>query len=241
MDHSALGHGGILYRHQLGQWPGRNHKAADMLRQVPWKTHQGLHQRQQPLPQTLLWQQLALLQLLLPRHLRIAAIDSAYQLIQPLLAEPQSLTNIFHGTLETISDHTGGQGCTLTAIFLVDILDHLFAAFMFKIDIDIWRLMALLGNKTLKQHVDLGRIHLGDPEAITDHRVGGRASSLMQYPLPGGKTDQIIDGQEKVFVIELGNQLELAPILSLHFRCYRLAKTPAGALFHLLRQIFTGA
>ena len=37
LNHGAAFHGGIFYRHQLGQWPGTDDKTADMLGQVAGK------------------------------------------------------------------------------------------------------------------------------------------------------------------------------------------------------------
>ena len=62
LDHRALGHGGILDRHQFVQCPARNDKAADVLRQMTRKAHQGLRQLQPALRQRMRWIEAGLLQ-----------------------------------------------------------------------------------------------------------------------------------------------------------------------------------
>ena len=48
-------------------------------------------------------------------------------------------------------------------------LDHLFAAFMLEIDVDVGRLAPFRGNEALEQQIDARGIDVGDAEAITDH------------------------------------------------------------------------
>ncbi len=63
-------------------------------------------------------------------------------------------------------NHGGNDRGAVTAISPVDILHHLLAARMFEIDVDVGRLQTLLGNKTLEQKVDLGRIDRSNIEHI---------------------------------------------------------------------------
>ncbi|MNR06095.1 hypothetical protein D3C85_1221570 [compost metagenome] len=72
----------------------------------------------------------------------------------------------------------GHDSCAVTAIFIVDVLDYFFPSFMFEVYINIRRLIAGRGNKSLKKQIELSGIHRGDPQAIAYGGVGGRATSL---------------------------------------------------------------
>ena len=50
----------------------------------------------------------------------------------------------------------------MAAVFVVDVLDHLLAPLVLEIDVDVGRLLALLGDETLEQEIDLLGIDLGD-------------------------------------------------------------------------------
>jgi hypothetical protein len=51
-------------------------------------------------------------------------------------------------------DHRRGQAGALAAIALIDPLDHLLAAFVFEIHVDIRRFAALLGDEALEDQGD---------------------------------------------------------------------------------------
>ena len=52
-------------------------------------------------------------------------------------------------------------------------------------------------------------IHLGDAEAVTDHRVGGRAAPLAEDAEPPRLAHDVVHGEEIGFVAELGDEREL--------------------------------
>jgi hypothetical protein len=79
---------------------------------------------------------------------------------------------------------------------------------MLEIDIDVGRLVALLGDEALEQEIDLAGIDLGDLEAIADRRIGSRAAALAENVLRAGETDDVIDGEEIGRVVELPDQLQ---------------------------------
>ena len=68
----------------------------------------------------------------------------------------------------------------MAAVSVVDVLDHLLAALVLEVDVDVRRLLALLGDETLEQKVDLLGIHLGDTEAVADDGIRRRAAPLAQ-------------------------------------------------------------
>ena len=66
------------------------------------------------------------------------------------------------------------------AVLLVDILNHLFAALMLEVDVDVGGFVAILGDEPLEQDVDPIGIDGRDAQAIADGRVGRRAASLAE-------------------------------------------------------------
>src|SRR5262249_2458217 len=88
------------------------------------------------------------------------------------------LADFANGAAGAIADHGGGQPGAVAAVFLVDVLDDLFASLVLEIDIDIGRFVARGADKALEQDIDASRIDRGDAEAIADDRIGGRASPL---------------------------------------------------------------
>jgi hypothetical protein len=89
-------------------------------------------------------------------------------------------------------------------------LKDLFAPLVLEIDVDVGRLVALAADETLEEQVDAGRVDGGDAEAIADGRVRRRPAALAENPAGAGEADQIVDGQEVVFVLEFGNEGKLA-------------------------------
>ena len=89
----------------------------------------------------------------------------------------------------------------VSSIFLINMLDDFFAAFMFEIDINIWRLPPDFGYETLKDHRDGFRRSLCNPERITDNRIRRRAAPLTENILLPRKFHNIINGQEIARII----------------------------------------
>ena len=62
----------------------------------------------------------------------------------------------------------------------VDVLDHLLAALVLEVDVDVGRLVALDADEAAEEQRRAARVDLGDEEAIADERVGGAAAALAQ-------------------------------------------------------------
>ena len=97
----------------------------------------------------------------------------------------------------------------LAAVAPVDVLDHLLAPLVLEVDVDVGRLLALLGEEALEQEVHLGRIDRGDPEHEADGRVRGRAPALAEDLLPFREADDVVDGEEVARVVEPRDQRQL--------------------------------
>ena len=106
-------------------------------------------------------------------------------------------------------DDGGDDRGAVAAIAAVDILHHLLAPRMLEIDVDIRRLQPLLGDEALEQEVDLGRIDRGDAEHVAYRRIRCRATTLAQNALAPRVADNVVDGEEIMRVVELGDQRQL--------------------------------
>ena len=75
---------------------------------------------------------------------------------------------------------------------------------MLEIDVDVGRLLALLGNEALEQKLAGRRIDRGDAEAIADRAVRRRPAPLAQDRRieAAGERDDVVDGQEIAREIE---------------------------------------
>src|SRR5262249_17528291 len=115
------------------------------------------------------------------------------------------------GAAAAIADYRRCKARPLATIFLVDMLDHLLAAFVLEIDIDVGRFESLGRDETLEQQVDLDRRNVSDAEAITDYRVRRRAAALApdRRTLSPSELDDLIDRQKKRRIFEIADQPEL--------------------------------
>ena len=115
-------------------------------------------------------------------------------------------------------DHGRRDPGAVAAVFLVDVLDHLLAPLVLEIDVDVGRLLALLGNEALEQQVAGRRVDRGDPEAVADRAVRRRAAALAQDRRveTAREGDDVVDGQEVAREIEPLDQRQLVIQLLQH-------------------------
>src|SRR5271168_4446666 len=137
------------------------------------------------------------------------APDDAGECRDDIDAEAQCLADLADRRTRAVADYRGGETGSVTAVFFVDVLDHLLAPLVLEIDIDVGRLVARSADEALEQHVDAGRVDRGDAEAIADDGIGGRATSLTQDAAPPRKPHDVVDGQEIAGIVEPLDQLQL--------------------------------
>ena len=77
-------------------------------------------------------------------------------------------------------DDGGTQARMFASVLAIDMLDNLFAPFMFKIDVDVWWFFAFFADEALKQQIVLIRINRCDAQYITHSRVGSRPPPLTE-------------------------------------------------------------
>ena len=152
------------------------------------------------------------------------AADGARQLLQLVFGEPQRTRHIANRAACAIAGDDGGHRRALAAIAVVNVLDHFLATCTIEVDVDVRRLVALLGDEPLEQHVHARRIDFGDAQRKADSGVRRRAAALAEDVLLTGEADDIVDGEEIAGVFELGDQREL--LLDQLARCFRYAFGP---------------
>ena len=120
----------------------------------------------------------------------------------------------------------------VAAVFRVDVLDHFLAPLMLEIDVDVGRLLALLGDEALEQQVAGRRVDRGDAEAIADRAVGRRPAPLAQDRRveAARESDDVVDGQEIAREVELVDQPELVAQLLLDLAGNAVGPAPRRAL-----------
>ena len=85
----------------------------------------------------------------------------------------------------------------------IDVLDDLLAPLVLEIDVDVGRLVALLADEALEQHVAARGIDFGDAQAIAHRRVGRRPAALAQDVLAAREAHDVVDRQEVRLVPQL--------------------------------------
>ena len=212
LDERPLRHGAIANRHDLGQGPFGQDEAADMLGQMA--RHAGhLIGELENHAQIGVIQADPRLRRAFILHLRLkTAPDGFGKCRGDILAQPHRLADLANGRARAVMDHSRTQPRPVAAVFVIHILDDLFAPFMFEIHVDIGRLVTLLAQETLKQHRGLVGVNTGHAQAKAHGRVRRRAAPLAQngrLRLMARKTHNVVDRQKILRDVLLGDQCKL--------------------------------
>ncbi len=141
--------------------------------------------------------------------LRGIAPDLGRQGLDQVFGQAQRLSHIAQGAARAVADDGGAQGGPVPPVGVVDPLDHLLAALVLEIDVDVRRLLALLTDEAFEQEVVAPRIDGGDAQYEADGGVGGRASPLTQDVPATGEADDGVNGQEIGRIAQCLDQSEL--------------------------------
>ena len=179
LDHGAAFHRGVFDRHEAREFVARDHEAPDVLREMPRKAHEGLHQREQPPDRGVVGGEPGLAQAL-GRKALVPPLEILRQPVDLIRREPQRLAHIANRAAAPIGDDGRGQRRAVAAVFVVDILNDLLAPLVLEIDVDVGRLVALLRDEALEERLDARRVDLGDAEREAHRRVRRRAAPLTQ-------------------------------------------------------------
>ena len=136
-------------------------------------------------------------------HLVARAPAGLGQPCRDVLREAHGLADLADGAAGAVADDGGADRRPLAAVAVVDVLDHLLAALVLEVDVDVGRLAAAGRDEALEQQVVLGRVHRGDAQHVADRRVGGRAAALAEDALSPREADDLVHRQEVGRVAQL--------------------------------------
>ena len=140
-------------------------------------------------------------------------------------------------------DDGGTQARMFAPVLAIDMLDNLFAPFMFKIDVDVWWFFAFFADEALKQQIVLIRINRCDAQYITHSRVGSRPPSLTKdrgFNAIARILDHVVDRKKILCNIQFFDhrQFFVQPLQNLVRNPVRIA--PRRPFESKVRQVFLG-
>ena len=216
LDHRALGHAGVLHRHQAVQGLLGNHEATGVLGQVSGKADQLPGQAQDPAQQRVLGVETGFAQAFEIRRAIAPAATAGGQGIDLVRRQAQGLGHVAHRPGAVIGADHRRQRRAMPAIAPEHVLQHLFAALVLEIDVDVRRFVALPGQEPLEQHHRTIRVDRGDAQDETHHRVGRRAAALAENVPLAGERDDVMHREEVALVAQLADHLQLVLDLRQH-------------------------
>ena len=127
------------------------------------------------------------------KGISIASGDGCGQTLQLVHTHSQGFAHVPQRAFRPVGDDGCRQGGALTPVFFIDISNDLFTTFMFKVYVNIRRLIAFPGNKALKQQVHGVGVDFCYAQTITGGGVGGGPAALAQDALAAGKFHNIVN------------------------------------------------
>ena len=112
------------------------------------------------------------------------------------LREAQGAGHVAHRDPPAVGDDVGDLGGVVTAVFVVDVLDDLFALVRLDVHVDVGRPVAGGRQEALEQQLVGHRIDRGDAEGITDRGIGRRSPALTQDVVLSAEPGDVVDHQE---------------------------------------------
>ena len=204
LDDGASLHGGVLDRDQGGDRLAAEQKAAGMDRQVARSVADLTRERDQQAVDRGFRVEAGLCEGAGQRHREVAAVvgDEPRHPIQRGGRKAQGLAHVPDRGLGPVADHVGHHGRVLAPVLPVHELDHLLAAPVADVQIDIRRFGTLPGQKALEQQPHAHGIDGGDAQAVAHRGVGSGATPLTEDSLIAAEADDFMHGQEVAAVIE---------------------------------------
>ncbi|VVN28337.1 hypothetical protein PS624_04701 [Pseudomonas fluorescens] len=229
LDDRALGHRGVLHRHQRVQRLLGNHETTGVLRQMSGEADQLSGQAQHPAQHRALRVETTLEQTLDWRRFIAPVAAAIGQCVDLIRRQAQGLGHIAYGASGVVGADHCGQCCATAAIATEHVLQDFFAAFVLEVDVDVRRFVALLRHKAFEQQRGAIRVDLGDAQGKAHRRVGRRATALTENALLAGKAHHVMYGEEVAFIAEFGDQLQLLVDLPQHLEGRALFPAPGDA------------
>ena len=102
------------------------------------------------------------------------AVDPLAERVGLAGRDARGLRHLAQRAARAVRDHVRHLRGAVAAVALVDVLDHLLAALVLDVEVDVGRAVAFGRQEPLEQQAERDRVGLGDPERVT-HRAVGRA------------------------------------------------------------------
>src|SRR5439155_10351432 len=122
--------------------------------------------------------------------------DHVAQAIDAFERDVEHAADVADGRLGLQRTEGDDLGHALLAVFLADVIDHVFAPFLAEIDIDIGRLAAVRIEEALEEQVVFERIDVAELEHVADERAARRAAGAGRNALADRETDEIPDDEK---------------------------------------------
>ena len=222
LHHAAVGHGGVLDRHQARELAARDHEAAGCCDRWRGKPISVCASQAIAAPRASPVQPAGAQR---AQHFLLAVppLVRARHRVDHAVVHAKRAAGVAQHAARSIRDDHRGQRGAVAAILVVDVLDHFLAALVLEVHVDVGRFVALLADEALEQRVAAYQVDLGDAQAVADGRVGGRAPALAQDALAARELDDVVDGQEIRLVLQVADQASSFSI------CVAIASgTPCG-------------
>ena len=207
-DESAVIHRRVADRHIAVEPVLGQHEAADMLRQMAREFDQFCRQFDGEFDHRILGIETRLLDLHFVEAVAPASPHRIGQRRRHVFRQPQRLADVADGAARPVMNHGCDDSGAVTAISPVDILHHLLAPRMLEVDVDVGRLQPFLGNETLEQQIDLGRIDGSNAEYVAHGRVRRRTPALAEDFLLARVANDVVHGEKIVRIFELPDQAQ---------------------------------
>ncbi len=215
-DDGAVLHRGVLDGDELVEPTLGDHEAADMLREVAGEADDLVHEVEREREAAVGGVEADLGQPVARQAGAAPAPDLRGERGDGVAAEAHGGADLAQRPLGTVVDHRGAEPGAVAAVAAVEVLDHLLAAFVLEVDVDVGRLVARLGDEALEDHgADLGRDR-GDAEGVADDGIRRRAAALAEDAAGPGEVHHIVHGQEIGRVVQPADQREFVRDLGAH-------------------------
>ncbi len=216
LDDGAVLHRGVLHRHHLGQLAVGDDEAAHVDGEVPREALQHLGEGERPLHARVLGAQTRLGHVHVGQGARPRQLGVLGQPVHLVQRQPERLAHLADGEPSPVADDLAHHPGALAAVLPVDVLQHLLAALVLEVHVDVRGLGALEAEEPLEEQPHPHRVDGGDAQRVADRRVGRAPPPLAEDAVADGEVDDVVEREEVAGHLELLDERELVPDLSMH-------------------------
>ena len=128
-------------------------------------------------------------------------VDELRDAVAIAIGKPHHAGDVAHDALGPHGAVGDDVGDALLAVFLAHVVDHLGAAGLAEVDINVRRADAFRVEEALEKQTELDRADIGDPHGVGDEGAGGRAAAgahrdiVVARPLDEIRRDEEVGGE----------------------------------------------